>query len=164
MMTNYRSTSFREASRSFGKRYLTIRIEDIALVENPIPAIETVLNFLEIGGNDDVDDRSSSNRGAGIGGRRGVAHAIAERVKGRHAAAYGGNKFTPALRAVRLVELFGNESRSGRDGEVAKRGESSVLRALRRRLQIYFKVGMSRDVTIQRRREPRHERVRTRRR
>jgi hypothetical protein len=122
---------FREASRSFGKRYLTIRIEDIALVENPIPAIEAVLNFLEIGGNDDVDDRSSSNRGAGIGGRRGVAHAIAERVKGRHAAAYGGNKFTPALRAVRLVELFGNESRSGRDGEVAKRGESSVLRALR---------------------------------
>ena len=68
---------------SYGSDYLPIRIEDIALVEDPIPAITRVLDCLAVGNTSQLQ-------------------AIAERVKGRHSAAFGGRRYSAEVRAQEL--------------------------------------------------------------
>ena len=81
---------YQVGTASYGSDYLPIRIEDIALVEDPIPAITRVLDFLAVGNTSQLQ-------------------AIAERVKGRHSAAFGGRRYSAEVRAQKLAEL-GNTS------------------------------------------------------
>ena len=106
---------FDEALRTFGPdRYFPLRIEDVAFVDDPSKTILNVLNFVETV----PKDKKQNAR---------IAAAIAARVKGSHAAAYGGNKFSPFSRRQKLTDLGlleGNHSKGNRDTSV-------VIQALR---------------------------------
>jgi hypothetical protein len=90
------------AFREIGKkvlgddRFMTLRIEDIALAENPRPTIRKILRFLGT-----INDAMTPEENEHVG------ELVEQAVKfvGNHSSTYGGNKLSAATKRQRLAKL-----------------------------------------------------------